>query len=111
MPGPDGIPYKAWRELGETGVDILWEVMKELKQDGAQDKMDEAYEGEHEFNASIMVCLPKVPIGMSEEGEDVYDAASTRPLSIVNTDNRILASAARTRWDSIYAQWISKMQK
>ena len=64
MHGPDGIPYNAWRELGETGVDILWETMKELKQHEAQDKMDEAYEGERELNASIMVCLPQVPIGM-----------------------------------------------
>ena len=62
MPGPDGIPYKAWRELGETGVDILWDVMQELKEEAAQDRLDEAYEGERDVNASIMVC-PKLPLG------------------------------------------------
>ena len=59
----------------------------------------------------IMVCLAKPAIGVTEEGEDVYDAAGTRPLAIVNTDNRILANAARARWEGIFADWISNMQK
>eukprot|EP00972_Heterocapsa_arctica_P015003 2211371-Heterocapsa_arctica.AAC.1 len=26
-PGPDGIPYRAWRKLGELGIDIIHEAM------------------------------------------------------------------------------------
>ena len=29
-PGPDGIPFLAWRTLGLMGVDILWEVTETL---------------------------------------------------------------------------------
>ena len=117
MPGPDQIPYSAWRQLGETGIDILWEAMKELKEKGAEKKLEEAYrevEGQvegHEFNLSIMVCLPKAPVGSTEDDLDIYEAAGTRPLAIVNTDNRIVANAARARYEEIFQRWISKMQK
>ena len=111
MAGPDGIPFKAWRELGETGVNVLWEAMEELKNDDAADRLDNAYGGEHDFNAGVMVCLPKVAMGVSNMGEDLYDANSTRPLAIVNTDNRIMCNAARCRWEDTFTQWISHMQK
>ena len=110
-PGPDGLPYKVWRELGDTGVDILWGAFQELGMDEAIHTLDEAYDGQHGFNASIMACLPKAPVGISDDGEDVYDAASTRPLSIVNTDNRLMCSAARLRWENIFSNCISSNQK
>ena len=110
-PGPDGLPYKVWRELGETGVDVLWDAMAELHEADALDILNEAYRGAHEFNAGIMVCLPKSAVGVNEEGEDIYDAASTRPLSIVNTDNRLMCSAARLRWEKAFSTWVSSNQK
>eukprot|EP00972_Heterocapsa_arctica_P106201 15644866-Heterocapsa_arctica.AAC.1 len=110
-PGPDGLPHKAWRELGEFGVDILWGAMSELHEENSKDILEEAYEGAHEFNAGIMACLPKVPVGVTEEGDDIYDAANTRPLSIGNTDNRLMCSAARLRWEAIFGRWVSQSQK
>ena len=31
--GPDGIPYLAWRRLGNLGVDVLFAVAQQLEQD------------------------------------------------------------------------------
>eukprot|EP00972_Heterocapsa_arctica_P082983 12227688-Heterocapsa_arctica.AAC.1 len=61
--------------------------MAELHEENALDILEEAYEGRHEFNAGIMACLPKVAVGVTDDGDDIYDAANTRPLSIGNTDN------------------------
>ena len=47
------------------------------------------------------VCLPKARIGKTEEGEDIYDAESARPLEIVSADNRLMANAVRARYEAI----------
>jgi hypothetical protein len=97
-PGPDGIPYKVWKELGDFGVTILWAAMAELQKPEAIETLKEAYGGMHEFNAGVMVCLPKSATERAEDGDEVYEATNTRPLAIGNTDNRILCSAARLRY-------------
>ena len=58
-----------------------------------------------------MVCLPKSTTETTEDGKDIYEAANTRPLSIGNTDNRIMCSAARIRWETIFKDWVSPYQK
>ena len=40
-----------------------------------------------------------------------FHASDTRPLSISNVDNRLLASAARLAWEPILEKWISKHQR
>ena len=42
---------------------------------------------------------------------DFYTGETTRPLALVNTDNRILASAARITWEPILANFISLEQQ
>ena len=42
MPGPDGIRFKAWRELGETGLKVLYYVMRDLKDGNAEAILDHA---------------------------------------------------------------------
>ena len=37
--------------------------------------------------------------------------SALRPLSVVNTDNRIIAGAARIRWEPILARWVSPSQR
>ena len=92
-------------------MNVLWDAMAEMHEANALDILEEAYGGEHEFNAGVMACLPKSSIGVTEDGEDIYDAASTRPLSIVNTDNRLMCGAARLRWETIFNKWVSASQK
>ena len=85
--------------------------MAELHETNSLDILEQAYGGEHEFNSGLMVCLPKVAVGMTDDGEEVFDAASTRPLAIGNTDNRLMCGAARIRWEAIFNEWVSPIQK
>ena len=115
-PGPDSIPYGAWRALGKLAVDILYDVTSTLSQASAPDLLREAYEdettdGQHDFNLSTLICLPKKPTGHDDEAGTYFSPGNTRPLSIVNTDNRLIANAARLRWESILDKWISSNQQ
>ena len=60
---------------------------------------DECQEGERNYNATTSVCLPKEATGEDVELGAYYAPSVTRPLSIVNADNRIIASAMRARWE------------
>ena len=53
-----------------------------------------------------MVCLPKKPCGQTDDGDAIYDPESTRPLALVNTDNRLVAAAAKRRWESILQDFV-----
>ena len=57
-----------------------------------------------------MVFLSKKAAGTDRILGDFYTAADTRPLVIVNTDNRIIASALRIRLEHGLAKWISEWQ-
>jgi hypothetical protein len=117
MPGPDRIPYKAWRKLGTLAIDILAEAAQALAGRDAQDLVRRAYatdsnnEGGHDFNLGILCCLPKKRTGIDADLGEYYEAAATRPLSLVNTDNRLLANAARIRWEPVFNAWVSEMQR
>jgi len=115
-PGPDQLPYSVWRKLGGFGIDVLWKASHALTFADAERTLLEAYsdEGgcnEHNFNLGILVCLAKKPTGVHEELGEYYALEGTRPLSIVNTDNRIIANAARLRWEPVLDCWISQMQQ
>ena len=116
MPGPDCVPYKAWRQLGDLGIDILYEVALTMAEDDIGRIFEEAYagvapQGDHDFNLGVLCCLPKKASGTDAKNGEYYKAEATRPLCIVNTDNRILASAARIRWEPIFNEWVSDMQR
>ena len=115
-PGPDGIPYGAWRALGEMGIDILWSVAEGLESEDASPLLHEAYSdvcgsGGHLYNLGNLICLPKKAAGLDDVGEEYFDAEGTRPLSVVNCDNRIVANAARLRWEPHFGHWVSQMQQ
>ena len=68
-------------------------------------------EDSHKFNLGILCCLPKKVAGTHSTLGDYYTAADTRPLSIVNTDNRIIASAMKLAWEPIFNKWVSDSQR
>ena len=79
-------------------MDILWAVADALQGGNATNLISSAYEDEPlSYNASLWVCLPKKPSGQTETGDDFYDPESTRPLALVNTDNCLVAAAAKRR--------------
>ena len=115
-PGPDQLPYCVWKKLGDIGVDILWSSARALGRDDAEQLLRSAYfdtseEGRHDFNLGKLVCLPKKPAGCDDALGDYFTPDGTRPLSIVNSDNRIIASAARLKWESLLAPGVSQAQQ
>jgi hypothetical protein len=94
-PGPDGIPYLAWRLLHPTAVPILTRVLEAMATgDLATQRVDAPG-----FNASTLCCLPKSSDLETPDGVPTYQTANTRHLSVGNTDNRILAGACRYAWE------------
>ena len=83
-PGPDGLPYVAWRSAGEAGARTLFLVFIALTE-GSPAPLD--------FNDSISLFIPK--------GEEELDhieilrhSEDTRPLGLKNSVNEILAGVA-----------------
>ena len=116
MPGPDGISSVAYKALGIFAVDILFPVAEALSSPSYRECLNRAYEdrcteGNHNFNKSLLCCLPKKPHGIDPTEGEFYRGEDTRPLALVNTDNRIIASAARLSWEPILSKYISKAQQ
>ena len=115
-PGPDGIPYIAWRKSGDLATQILHDAATALQSDQAITLLQEIHGDDtrpenHEFNLGLLICLGKKPHSTHPEHGEVFRPGSTRPLSIVNTDNRLLANAARLRWERLLNPWISPQQQ
>ena len=73
-PGPDGVSFAAWRAAPDLAATVLWDALRavlngQLPPEG--------------FNHGLLFLLPKKLTGL---------IADTRPLSVTNTDNRILAA-------------------
>ncbi len=82
-PGPDGIPYSAWRTAGPAFYDIMFSAFSSFISGACLP------EG---FNACNLAFIPK--------GDDPHDdrlvartPATTRPISLSNTDNKFFALA------------------
>eukprot|EP00959_Pyramimonas_sp_CCMP1952_P090816 1901312-Pyramimonas_sp.AAC.1 len=48
---------------------------------------------------------------MDAQGGQIFRPGGTRPLSITNSDNRVIANAYRLRWEPIVAPGIAKEQR
>ena len=75
--GPDGVPYRVYRILAGTVSPILSKVARKLATEVS------APGG---FNHALLYLLEKKPSGLPED---------TRPLSVTNADNRIIAIALK----------------
>ena len=68
-------------------------------------------QGYQDFNESIMVFLPKVPVDTTEFGLEVNEPDGTRPLNITNADNRLMANSVRMSIEKKFDGVISNMQR
>ena len=111
-PGPDRIPFAVWRLTGDLGHRVLHAAAAALAAPGSADavRAGGADHGDF-FNQGLLRCLPKAQAGDDAVEGAFYEASSTRPLTIVNTDNRVSASAYRLRWEPILEPWISSQQQ
>ena len=75
--------------------------------------MEDAYRDELGclFNQSLLCFLPKQASEPDKAGLPVFTAADTRPPCLVDTFNRVMASAARLRWEAKFAAWLRPEQK
>ena len=112
-PGPDGLHYETWKDMGEYGLNVLWAALQDLMHPNSAHILDEAYADEADcfFNLGFLCCLPKQATGSTEDGANIYTPENTRPLSIVDTANRILANSARLRWERLLEAWLSPEQR
>ena len=105
-PGPDGMPYLAWRCAGRLAVVVLHAAASQM-----QDENFTLQELPRDFNASFLCCLPKKPSGHDPIEGDYFKPAATRPLSLVNTDNRLIAGAFRLLLEPHIASVVTQLQR
>ena len=113
-PGPDGVPYLAWRRLGALAVDTLFDAAVELSEEHGRDSLLEAFpldaNGDTAFNSASMVFIPK-KTAHEANGIRYHLPGEVRPLSLVNTDNRLMANAYRLRVEPLLDKVISPAQR
>ena len=103
-PGPDGIPYECYSLVPMTAA-ILKEVAAGIYAKGLQADIP------GDFNYSCLFCLPKKSDYIHPVYGEVYKCESTRPLSVVDTSNRLLALAFKICLHDYLESWISKAQQ
>ena len=92
-PGPDGIPFAVWRAAPDLAAPILLRVF---------DAIAKGHTPPEGFNHGLLYLLPKKDTGLISD---------TRPLSVTNTDNRILAAAVARSIMPVVDQYIDPSQK
>ena len=61
-PGPDGIPFEAYKKLGVLATGVLFATLTRLTEEGAKEELTAFFpleDGSCGFNHSLMVFLPK----------------------------------------------------
>ncbi len=107
-PGPDGIPYGAWRALGKVAVEALFGALGILMEDDGPACLLRDYP---DFNGSLLFFLPKKAAGTTPDGTQAFEAGGVRPLNVTNCDNRLLASTIRLVLEPIIGPLITKDQR
>ncbi len=116
-PGPDGIPYRAWRRCRAWAAVVLHDAGVALQQSDACAELSVAYPAPTgtgrrcDFNRGYLCCLGKKISGEDPDKGSYFTPPSTRPLSVVNTDNRLLANSWRCVLEPIFARWVSNWQR
>ena len=101
--GPDGIPFEAYSNIGPVIIDILLAVTKCMLQEDTPVPDD--------FNWAILVCIGESSNESTAAGDPIYTAENTRPISIVDASNRLIASIFRIVLERCVAHKISQMQR
>ena len=100
-PGPDGVPFSAFTATMELSFPILWGCAADLLQGGSPPP---------DFNHANLILLPKKP-SVEVDGVKWFAPKDTRPLSIVNSDNRILANIFREVLGKFASKFCRKEQR
>ena len=102
-PGPDGISTGLFAKLKHLGPDIFLRV--------AHSMLDDETDLGDGFNQAFLCCIPKSADETTCNGHAVFTAGSTRPISIVDAANRILAAIFCASLERCVSARISEMQR
>ena len=100
QPGGDGLPYSAWRSTGLTGVSALLKCDRSIRQDVSPSPA---------FNESITVFSPRGS-QPHDPVEIIREPLQTRPLSLKNTDNKIIVASNVRMLEPQYQKITHKIQ-
>ena len=101
--GPDGIPMGIYKQLLNISPALFRRLVSDIINGVVAPGAD--------FNHAILCRIPKSADEQSETGVPVYIAANTRPLSIVDAANRIVAAIMNASLERCIGANISKMQR
>ena len=102
-PGPDGIPTEVYMKLKRIAMDVFRAL--------AIDMIDGSITLGDSFNAAFVACIPKAAESTSDDGTPIITASGTRPLSIVDATNRIVAGILNTALERCISGRISNVQR
>ena len=92
-PGPDGISFAAWRAAPDLAAPVLLAALRAIFR---------GHNPPEGFNHGLLFLLPKKLTGLLSD---------TRPLSVTNTDNRLLASSVARAIMPAVVDYINPSQK
>jgi exonuclease III len=101
-PGPDGVPYGAWRHANQDCHEVLFRLLN--------DTLTNPNALPEQFNHSHLVFIPKG----GDIGEDLVlgrTAHDLRPLNLSNTDNKLLALALNDRLSALCQITVASQQR
>jgi hypothetical protein len=101
--GPDGISYSVWRGLGEFTIQLIMAIIVYL--------MCASAEVPPWFNLAFMNFIPKDPSGHTAYGVPYYSPDCTRPLSLADTINKLIANTVRIALERFASSRISPFQR
>ncbi len=59
----------------------------------------------------LLFCVLKKPLYEDAETGSVYSGVGTRPISVMDFSNRILAAAYKRPWEPLLSGWVSPAQR
>ena len=103
-PGPDGIPYGAWKAAPPCCRTPIYNLIDNLISDVGNHKLPA------EFNESHKVFIPK---GDEPNDQNIIErgAGDLRPLNLSNTDDKIIALAINDRLSALCQATVSEQQR
>lgn len=102
-PGPDGIPFCVLGRFKEVLIPVFYNICKCMLNGTADIPED--------FNYAFLICLPKSASSRLPDNTDVYEPSCTRPLSVVDATNRVVASILLRALEKRVTDWISPAQR
>jgi hypothetical protein len=101
--GPDGISSGFYKQLSSISTGLFLELVNNI--------IDSDVKFNEDFNYAILCCIPKAPDEISSDGKSIFTAGSTRPISIVDAANRIIAAVLKHTLERCVGDRISDMQR